>query len=640
MMPTTKPMIGENEARKGMEILKKYKQGKSNLENRIIRNEKWWKMRHWDLIETEYNQDDPKPASGWLFNTIISKHADYMDSFPASDILPREEGDVEEAKRLSSIIPVVMKQNGYRNVYSEEAWYKLKHGTGVYGVFWDASKLNGMGDISIECMDLLSIFWEPGVKDIQDSENLFTVELVSNAKLEQSYPQLQGQLSKTESSLIKKYMYDESISTEGKSAVIDWYYKKKVNGKDTVQYIKFVDDFVLYATENQTQPPMSQETDMYGNVVNVPMGESLAQKGLYDHGKYPFVFDTLFPDVGMPTGFGFVDVCKNAQTSIDVYNNAFEKNVQFVASPRYLVRNDGGINEEEFSNPNQLLVHTDGNLGEDSITPINTPTFINGNYINILENKIQEMKETAGNRDANTGGAQAGVTAASAIAAMIEVGGKTSRDQIATTYEAHKEVVYFVIELIRQFYDVPRQFRIIGEDGQTSFEQYSNEGLQPQSQGMDFGVDMGYRKPEFDIEVKAEKESAYTTLSQNELALQFYSNGFFNPEMSDQALATIDMMEFQGKDRCIEKIQMNGTMYTQMIQMQQQMLQMAEMIDTLGAERGSDFQMAAQMSDQINGRLNTMNPESIDTSMPTEFSGENSYVAKAKAQAAGSTTPR
>lgn len=649
--------IGQEEIRKGLEILRKYKKGKQVLEDKITRNEKWWKMRHWDLIASEESIDDPKPASGWLFNVIISKHADYMDAFPTSDILPREVGDIEEAKRLSSVIPVVMDQVGYKKVFSDEVWYKLKHGTGVFGVFWDSSKLNGLGDICIESMDLLNIFWEPGITDIQKSENIFTVELVSNTTLEQRYPQTQGQLGKSQDTLIKKYMYDESIDTTGKSAVIDWYYKKNVNGKQTLQYIKFVDDIVLYATENEVKPPTQMRTqnmvgndgnpvlDQMGNPiqrqVEVPVGEAIATKGLYDHGLYPFVFDPLFPEAGMPVGFGFVDVCKNPQASIDIYNNAFEKNVQFVASPRYMVRNDGGINEEEFSDPNAMLIHVDGNLGEDSYAPVNTPTFINSNYVNILENKVQEMKETAGNRDATTGGTQAGVTAASAIAAMQESAGKTSRDQISSTYETHKDVVNLVIELIRQFYTMPRQFRITGETGQMEFAKYSNVGLQPQFQGNDFGVDMGYRLPVFDIDVRAEKESAYTQLSQNELAIQFYNLGFFNPQQTDQALACLDMMEFMGKQKLVEKIQQNGTMYQQMLQMQQQMLQMAEMIDTLGLESGRDYQMAPQMADMINAKLDEAGvaPVATDGRMPVMGKSENGIVSKAREKAQNATRP-
>ena len=606
--------ITEETLRKGDEILRKYKTGKKTLEDKIVKNERWWKMRHWEMLSNEDNRDDPKPASGWLFNTIISKHADYMDSYPTADILPREQGDIDEAKRLSSIIPVVLQQNEYRQVFSEEVWYKLKHGTGVYGVFWDGSKLNGLGDIQIECMDILSIFWEPGITDIQKSKNLFTVELVDNDVLKEKYPQVADRLSKSSDTIVKKYWHDDSIDTTNKSAVIDWYYHKNVNGKKTLQYIKYTNDMVLYATEEDP---------------------NMAERGLYDHGKYPFVFDVLFPEVDMPCGFGFVDVCKNAQTTIDIYNNAFEKNVQFACQPRYICRNDGTINEEEFGNPSNLLVHTNGNLGDDSIRPIVAPVMVNSNYINLLDQKINEMKETAGNRDATTGGTQAGVTAASAIAAMQESAGKTSRDQIASSYDAYKKVVDLVIELIRQFYDMPRQFRILGEQGQQEFTTYTNTGLQPQYQGNDFGVDMGYRLPVFDIDVKAEKENAYTQMSQNELAIQFYNQGFFNPQYSDQAVACIDMMEFNGKSMVLDKIQQNGGLYQQLVQVQQSLLQMAEMVDQLS---GGQTAMSDQVADMINSGMAQGIPQgggNVDLG-----SGEAGIVAKARERAQAVTSPR
>ena len=48
-------------------------------------------------------------------------------------------------------------------------------------------------------------------------------------------------------------------------------------------------------------------------------------------------------------------------------------------------------------------------------------------------------------------------------------------------------------------------------------------------------------------------------MSQNELALQFLQLGFFNPQMTDQSLMAIDMMEFKGKEEIQQKIQQMGT---------------------------------------------------------------------------------
>jgi hypothetical protein len=273
-----------------------------------------------------------------------------------------------------------------------------------------------------------------------------------------------------------------------------------------------------------------------------------------------------------------------------------------------------------------------GNLGENSIRPVDQ-TGLNGNYMTLLDNKVNEMKETSGNRDTSNGGTTSGVTAASAIAAMQEQAGKTSRDMIKTTYRAHREVVNLVIELIRQFYDMPRTFRITGETGQEEYVTYSNQGLQPQSLGNDYGVEQGYRLPVFDIKVTAEKESPYSQLSQNELALQFYGNGFFNPELADQALACIDMMEFPGKDRVVQKIQANGTMYQAILQMQQQMLQMSQVIDAQNGTKMAD-QMAAGILNQPQ-----VQPGNVDADIYTG-NEENSIVSNARERAAGSTVPR
>ena len=49
------------------------------------------------------------------------------------NILPREKNDKEEAERLTSIIPCILKNNHFKRTYSEVALEKLKNGTGVYG---------------------------------------------------------------------------------------------------------------------------------------------------------------------------------------------------------------------------------------------------------------------------------------------------------------------------------------------------------------------------------------------------------------------------------------------------------------------------------------------------------------------------
>ena len=530
-------VIGKEQVQAATQILQKYKEGKANLEKRIVANEQWYKLRHWECLRGE--KQEVEPTSAWLFNSIANKHADAMDNFPAPNILPREEMDKGEAEMLSSIIPVILDQNDFEQTYSDVWSYKLKTGTGVYGVFWDGTKLNGLGDISIKKCDIINLFWESGITDIQKSRNLFHVELVDNDLLIQQYPQLQGKLGNS-TLTISEYVFDDSVDTTNKSAVVDWYYKKAAeNGKAVLHYCKYVNDEVLFATENDPK---------------------YADRGWYDDGEYPFVFDVLFRVEGTPAGFGYIDVGKSAQEYIDRGNQAIMQNMLSNTKPRHFIRSDGAVKEDEYADMTKDFVHVDGNLGQDSIMPIQGKPLPNI-YVEVINNKINELKEVTGNRDISTGGTTSGVTAASAIAAMQEAGSKLSRDNIKASYRAYRKIIIMVIERIRQFYDLPRCFRIVGDNGAVNFIKYSNAGLIAEYQGEEFGIDMGYRIPMFDIEVTAQKSSPYSKMAQNELALQFYGAGFFNPTMAVQALACLDMMDFDRKDAIMTKIAQNGAAY-------------------------------------------------------------------------------
>ena len=546
-------VIGTKQIQEAQQTLQKYKEGKSNLERRIVENEQWFKLRHWECMrKSETNQVEP--SSGWLFNAIANKHADAMDNFPSPNVLPREEGDKAEAEMLSSIIPVILEQNDFEETYDNVWDYKLKAGTGIYGVFWDKEKLNGLGDVSIRKVDIINLFWESGITDIQRSRNLFHVELADNDMLISAHPQLEGKLGNSTLDL-SKYVYDDSVDTNNKSAVVDWYYKKIQNGKTVLHYCKYVNDVVLFATENEPE---------------------FADRGWYDHGLYPFVFDPLFSVEGTPCGFGYIDVGKSAQEYIDRGNQAVMQNMLVNARPRTFVPVNAGINEEEYADTTKDFIHYEGS--PDGIIPAKVNP-LSATYVQVLTNKVDELKEVTGNRDISTGGTSSGVTAASAIAAMQEAGSKLSRDNCKASYRAFRKLCLMIIELIRQFYDIPRCFRIMGENGAARYVEYSNKGISPQFQGIEMGVDMGYRTPLFDIEITSQKQSPYSKMSQNELALQLYSAGLFNPQMADQSLLCLDMMDFPRKESLMQKVAQNGTLLQQLMMAQQTMLQLAKIVD-------------------------------------------------------------
>ena len=652
------------------QILQKYKAGKQRLEHRVVASERWWTL-HNEAEERKRGiglDEGFRAKSGWLHNVIVSKHADAMEAYPEALVLPREPGDKELSHKLTSVLPVILEQNHFEETYSDVMWQKLKTGTGVYKVTWDQDALNGLGEISIQRVDLLSVFWEPGITDIQKSRYFFHCELQDNELLEEEYPELKDRLHTGGRFSMTKFLYDDTVSTEGKSVVIDVYYKRRENGRTVLHYCKYCGDTVLASTENDAAGVVAPEDedgfapDRLGALLQggpralaqslgLPLGgggglsgglDVLDRKetgdtsstagvgprsdqgiapygdggvgqgpmagmapgmgapglgigavpglqsepehyGLYDHGLYPFVFDALWPVEGSPAGYGFIDLCMNAQIQVDMLDTAFLRNAMIGATPRYFQRVGGAINEEEFMDLTRPTVHVNGNLDEQFLRVIDYKPLAGG-YLNFYQNKISELRETSGNTESANGIYSGGVTAASSIAALQEAAGKTSRDSSRASYWAFRQLIDMMIELVRQFYTLPRTFRITGENGQEQFTQLDNSGLQPQAMGVGSEL-IGYRMPVFDVKVEIQKRNAYTRTSQNELALQLYSLGFFNPQMAPMALSCLDMMDFDGKEDLLQKIQLNGTLMQQLQHAQQIALMLAQKYEPETAQK-------------------------------------------------------
>ena len=626
MQSQMNPKIGVKEIRKASEILRKYKEGKTRLEQKIIANEEFWKLRQWNYMND--GVADFKPATAWLWSCIQSRYSDAMDSYPTCNFQPRQEDDKPEAKKLSSIIPVILEQNRYEEVYSDIVWYTLKHGGNVQGIFWDGSKHNGLGDIVVKKIDFINLFWESGLTDIQESQNVFNTELVSIDLLEQRYPQCKGKLRGKKTITLAKYLYDDNVDTSDKAVVVDWYYHTYVNGKKTLQYVKYVNDIVLYATENEITAPEKIVVDPETGVpLTIPLGEPMATRGLYDHALYPFVPMALYPVEGSICGYGLTDIGRDTQLQIDKLNKAIIDNASFGAKPRFFTRGDGTINEEEYADTSKAFVHVQGNIGDEGIRPIDSKE-LDGIYVNFLTQKIDELKYVTSNQDVNNGGTPAGVTSGSAISALQESQGKNARSSNKGFHRQYRDVCYQIVELIRQFYDIPRTFRISPQDAiGEQFVSFDNSGLKPQPQ-VNMGVDAGLRLPEFDIDVTTEKANPYKKMEMNELALNFYNLGFFNPQMTDQALACLNMMDFTKKDEIVQKIQMNGTLQERLILFQQLALQYANMVDPMQGEQVANI-ILQQSGQPI--------PEATGLVDLEEGGAEHPFNTRAREQARAST---
>ena len=565
----TEPHFTPDKVSEVLQILHEYKDGKTTVDMKATENQEWWRLRHWNVIQgkTEAGKAKVEVGSAWAVNSILNKHADFMDSFPKANVLAREADDEEEAQILSKILPAIEEHTDAEQVYNTAGYDFLIDGTAITSVLWDPMAHDGMGDIKKTNVDIHNVFWQPGIEDIQQSKYFFDVSVADVNDVKLQYPDIADRIGGGKQGFITEYIHDDNINHQNDIEIINCYYKKlemrpvliNIDSQTVAQHLVPREILHMAIIIGDQCVFCSEDNPEY-------------QDGFYKHGKYPYVFRKCFPVKDSPCGFGYLDIMKYPQRDIDKLDQAIMKNTMMKAKPRWWVKKNADINKEAFADWNEEIVEVgSGDLGSavQQMDVDTLPAIVETH----LEAKIDELKEISGNRDFSQGSTASGVTAASAIAALQEAGSKLSRDINKAMYRGSREEYYLEIELIRQFYTEPRTFRIDDGSGRYEYMDYSNVNIAPQDITTPEGT--RHKKSIFDLEVSAEKQSPFSRASQNETAKELYQMGLFAPDNATSALVCLDMMEFEGKEKIKQQIQQNDTFMQQFQQMQQLIIQLS-----------------------------------------------------------------
>lgn len=518
--------VGIPHIQAAMTELRRFRRARAAFDARVREEEAFFNLRVAPKAHKSKEGERFAPTSAWLVNTVLQKHADLMENVPTAICLAREPDDEEDAKALSAILPVILERSDFEGAYADNMWFKLKHGVCAFGVFWNNDLENGLGDIDVRRVPVQNLFWQPGVRHLQDSRAVYYVEAMEEQDLRARFPHYDGKGSSAASLGIS------SKGEEQQLAVIDMYYKKRTpEGRTVLHYCKFTGECLLFASENDP---------LYAN-------------GWYEHGQYPFVLDVLYPMEGECSGFGIIALAKDPQLYIDRMDRNLLEYMDWATRVRYFCKRNTGMNEAEFADLTRRIVEVEGDLDEERIRQI-TVAGLDPMWLELKNAKIAELKETTTNRDFLQGATDGGVTAASAILALQEAGSKTMRDMVAASYRAFVQLIRMVVENVRQFYGEERCFRILGEDGGYRYLRWCNQSMRERVNGTLADGSPAYRRPIFDIDVRADRTDPYTKLSHNELMMELYRMGVFEKEHAPAAGILLEGMEFSGVARVRERV--------------------------------------------------------------------------------------
>ena len=498
-----------------------YRASLSGFRERVKQSRLWFKQQQTEYKSvTEAGAGRPQSHSGHIFNAIQYKHADLMDNYPAANILPREPKDEESAKVLTEIVPFILERCAFKRTYDLNLYNKLISGTAAYGVFFNPDAEGGRGDIEVKDVELLNLTWQPDAVSLSESKYIFYDTFMDAEDFSAVYGSLEGVCTQAQYDEQKELASEDVCRTV---VITDVYYKKRnADNRRVLHFARFSGNHVLFSSEDE--------------------GEQF-QNGFYGHGEYPFIFDLMNPVPGELTGMGIVDVAKDMQAYIDRLDEAINRKWLICAQDRYFFSENSGVNEDEFLDVSRPLVHVRGSLDEGRAQPLNV-TQLPHYIVEHRNNKIAELKEIVGNRDFSQGGTAGGVTAASAITALQTASDKLVRDNVTFSYIAFEKIVRLVVELIREFYDEPRIFRVVGDDGRNEYRSVSSTEL--------FA---GGEQSIFDISLSVEKNNPYSRAAHNQLILELNNAGLLNPDNFENASFILKNLNFDGKDKLIRDLE-------------------------------------------------------------------------------------
>ncbi len=495
-----------------------YKTAYKDEWDRLTANEKMYHGDHWS--DTGSGSNEPQPVMPIIFSTVENIQADLMDEYPEAVVTPESSNDEKIGKILTRVVAQNHEACDYLYEYNDLIHDLLVGGYMIQEVGWDPNLNYGFGGAYIRCVSNKNIMFDPLCANIQDGRAVFKIERLPTSWFEQHYPD-----------------YADHFSG-GSDLVPDDHFSfgTEIESKET-KYMILLEAWIrTYDAENHKYSV---------HMLQIAGGQLLENsyiekpEGYFMHGMYPFVCTPLYKIKGSPFGYGIVDMFKNPQQYSDKINQILLKNALTAGTNRILVQK-GSADLDEIRDFSKQIIEVSNIGGITWFQDRPLPAFL----MNYMINMQNGIKEEAGSNDFSRGNTTGGVTAASAITALMDASSKRSRKEAQVIHNGFAQAVRMELEVEREFETETRtvEITVMGEKQSLSVHE-----------GFFKDVQNGYDKlpVEFRVSIKPARESRFTKLSNNELILQImtmYQGRTINPAILMEA------MDFEGKDIVLEKL--------------------------------------------------------------------------------------
>lgn len=497
------------------------------------------------------------------FNNCV---ADQMDNMPEALMIPENKALEAVAEDLTDVVRFVMAANQYESLHRRRVEDCFATGTSVTQVAWDSDMDGGRGNVALIRWPIEAFLWDPAAEDLQDGRAVFKVSWHPMSWFRQHYPEQYREIGSDEgeySGLGLADAQDENRpADEPRAMLIEYWYR-------------------LYDAQLRRYTV---------NVAYLAGGALLSDdRDVYAHGKYPFILDVYTPIEGLPVGDGMVQELAPMMRYVNRYASYIDMNLRMASKGRLLVDRNAGLDKEALLDWETDVVEGD-RIDASALHWMQTQPFT-GMATQQLMQLQADIKQDSGQNQFARGETVGGVTAASAISALQEAGGKITRLRTHVFNQGFREMAVQVMWLISQFYDRRRVVFVTGREISASPERL-------------FGCAGGERTlppPPYTVQVQVQRRNPLRQQAQNDLFLQAY-------QLSAQAgqyfplSALIDLLHVDGKERILPVLRENEQLPVQLAQAdreKQDLKEMCQKADWLMTRQQRDAQNQQELVEKL-----------------------------------------
>ncbi|PWA11063.1 hypothetical protein DCC39_10210 [Pueribacillus theae] len=504
-------------------------QAKKELHDKWRLYEEFYKNDQWRQIKVD--KDRIKPTINYVFTTVESLMPYLTSNVPDPIVLPTHPEAEETATDLTKIVKIILNKNNIEKALQLGERQRLKFGTSIWKVFFDPTKLNGLGDVAFEVVDPVNFFIDPNeVDELQNADFCGTSVKRSIEYLRKRYPDKASQIQPDQlSSEISVYDSEDEEDPRNRQATLIEYWKKdKDNG--LVRIVIAGDTLLRYDTN------------------------------FYMHGKYPFVRSLNYPVQKSFWGMGEAEQLVEMQKILNKLLQIVVENVALANGQMLVDKNASGIRD---------IKSLANKLWQPGLTiPVNDVNSIKkldgviapGWVVNLIQMLQKNIELVTGVSPLYLGEAPGSITAASGILALQEQATARVKLKLQEQGRLIEELVQFIIAYAVEFYTEDRYFRYLDERRQPQWIEMSQDDLAKRDEEGNLII------PEYDVSIEVGFDAPMSRAYIEQMAMQLFQMGVIN------SVEVLKTMNFPNKEEIIERLEQVSELQGQLAGLPQEMI--------------------------------------------------------------------